>query len=410
MSAAGNVLYVLHEPAGGAAEGILQLLHGLRDTRYKAFLAIAGKPEPYRSEQFRSVAEQVAVVPMGWWNLKYRYPLWYRPVQAARVNMRTRAHVGSVRALARLIRRWDIDLVYTCTAAILDGALAARLTGRPHLWHVKETVGRHGLLRFPLPISSLAQLMSDRLSDRLVCMSQFIARPFLDYGDSAHVRIVYDGVDVTRYGSSSGVADYRSRLGIAHDQILVAMAASLRSTWKRHELFLAVAAELAPRLPDVRFAIFGSPPVRYWNPAHNDAWHRYCRMRERVQVSGLEDRIRIGVFSSNIPQMMEATDILVHPCEAEPFGRIAIEAMAAGRPVVGPAAGGIAESVVDGETGLLVRPRDLSAFANAVETLARDPVLRKAMGRAGRERAERVFSLSSHVARVAGLYDELLLS
>ena len=70
----------------------------------------------------------------------------------------------------------------------------------------------------------------------------------------------------------------------------------------------------------------------------------------------------------------------MHPCDIEPFGRIAIEAMAAGTPVVGPNVGGISETVVDGETGILVAPGALDAFANATEQLIRDPSLRAKNG------------------------------
>src|SRR5439155_19616721 len=144
------------------------------------------------------------------------------------------------------------------------------------------------------------------------------------------------------------------------------------------------------------------------NPAHNAPWRHYRRLLEQARSLGLEKRATIGVFCPDIVQMMEAVDVLVHPCDIEPFGRVAIEAMAARRPVVGPCRGGIAESVVDGETGYLVDPDDVGAFAGATAALAEDDGLRTAMGESGRRRAAAVFSLERHVGEMTKLYEEVL--
>ena len=83
--------------------------------------------------------------------------------------------------------------------------------------------------------------------------------------------------------------------------------------------------------------------------------------------------------------------------------------MAAGRPVVGPARGGIAESVVDGETGFLVQPGNPNAFAEATRWLLEDAALRHTMGVNGRARVQAHFSLDQHVANMTQIYDEILM-
>jgi glycosyltransferase involved in cell wall biosynthesis len=104
---------------------------------------------------------------------------------------------------------------------------------------------------------------------------------------------------------------------------------------------------------------------------------------------------------------MRSLDILVHPCDVEPFGRIAIEAMAAGTPVVGPKAGGISETVVDAETGLLVNP-DPSSFAEATQRLIRDRGLRQRMGRAGQAHVGRTYTVDRQVERLTNVYSEII--
>jgi len=401
-----NVLYVLNDPIGGATEGVLELLRGLDAARYRAVVVSPREPDEARRKEIEAVADEFHVVPMEWWNSKVGLPAWYRPLGWARRAARTGLHAVPVARLTRLIRSRRIDLVYTNTAMVLDGALAARLTGRPHLWHVKEWMGRDARTRFPLPDRSLVRAMG-RLSERVVAMTEFIAGIFRREGAAGAVRVVYDGVDVDRFDGRAGGAELRRELGVPEDGLLVAMAGTLRSPWKRHDLFVAAAAELAPRLPQARFAVFGPPPRRFRNPAYNAGYEHHRRLLAAARDAGIDGRIRIGVFCPDIPRMMESIDVLVHPCDVEPFGRVAIEAMAARRPVVGPRAGGIAESVVDGETGYLVAPGDVAAFAEATAALAADPGLRGRMGEAGRSRAAAVFSLERHVHEMAGVYEEI---
>ena len=92
----------------------------------------------------------------------------------------------------------------------------------------------------------------------------------------------------------------------------------------------------------------------------------------------------------------------------EPFGRVLIEAMAAGKPVVATRGGGVPEIVVEGETGFMVAVADVAALARAVEKLLADPPMAQAMGRAGQQRARAYFSVRAHVEKIESLYGEIL--
>jgi glycosyltransferase involved in cell wall biosynthesis len=105
---------------------------------------------------------------------------------------------------------------------------------------------------------------------------------------------------------------------------------------------------------------------------------------------------------------MAALDVVVLCSEREGFGRVLVEAMAASRPVVATATGGIPEVVADGQTGSLVPVGDVEALARAIDRLLRDHERAAAMGRAGRRRAEERFGLEAHVQAVQQLYREML--
>jgi glycosyltransferase involved in cell wall biosynthesis len=106
--------------------------------------------------------------------------------------------------------------------------------------------------------------------------------------------------------------------------------------------------------------------------------------------------------------IMSQIDVLVHPADNESFGRVVVEAMAAGLPVVGTRGGGVAEIVRHGQTGLLARPDDPADLATCIERLVRDAGERRALGRAGRERAISTYSLAACTAGILRVYEQAM--
>ena len=110
----------------------------------------------------------------------------------------------------------------------------------------------------------------------------------------------------------------------------------------------------------------------------------------------------------DVAQALRSFDAFVLPSLAEGISNTILEAMASGLPVIATRVGGNAELVDDGTTGTLVPSADAEALAQAMLRYARDPELARAQGRAGRARAERLFSLDAMVAQYTALYDRLL--
>jgi len=127
-------------------------------------------------------------------------------------------------------------------------------------------------------------------------------------------------------------------------------------------------------------------------------------------ASTVADRIVFPGYETDIRGFLASIDVFVSAPASEGLGNAAIEAMAAAIPVVSTRTGGIPEVVVDGETGVLVEPGDSAALTEAMVRLARDAVLRRTMGEAGRVRAVEEFAEERMLARTAELYREVLCS
>ena len=158
-----------------------------------------------------------------------------------------------------------------------------------------------------------------------------------------------------------------------------------------------------PQLP-IEWRIYGHDPSeqgRNRSDAYINALHVQAR---RLSVQG---RLR---FPGHLPpeRIVTEIDVLVHPTEFESFGRVVVEAMAAGVPVVGARGGGVAEIVDHGESGLLFEPNDPLDLARCVEKLSTNRELANRLGACGRERAQREYDIGATTRRVAEVYQDVL--
>ncbi len=374
----------------GSDRVLLELARRLDRARFRP-LVVVPCDIPYQG-QLRAALTEAGVqslrVNMG--VLRRRYLRW-----SGIVPYVYRLGLGAL-SLARIIRRERVALVHSNTGAVWAGALAARLTGRPHVWHIHEIVTR------PASVRRAIAYMATRLSERVIAISQAVSEHLLSDapGQSRHIVVIPDAVDTERFRPDNDGLALRREWGVEPDEVLVGQVGRL-SAWKGPEDLLAAAAQVAARRDKVRFVLVGDVV-----PGEEE---RLGRLRAQSAALGLEDRVIWAGFRTDVPQVMAALDLLVLPSRLpEPFGMVLLEAMATGKPVIATDQGGPREIVRDGETGFLVPPGDPTALAKAISTLAADAALRRQMGLAARARAVQRFSLTPYVAAVEALYQDLL--
>jgi glycosyltransferase involved in cell wall biosynthesis len=211
------------------------------------------------------------------------------------------------------------------------------------------------------------------------------------------VHVVYAGVDLSRFDPTrADGAKVRREWGVASDQKLVVQVGA--RDWKGWRDLVAAAALLAPDVPEARTAIVA---------CKDDAEKE--RVLELARETGIDGRVLAIGFRTDMPDVLAAADVVVD-LSYEGLGITGTirEAMALGKPVVASAAGGNPELVVDGESGLLVAPRDPAATATALRRLLTDPGLSGRLGRAARDRVVNGFSTEVRLNRIEKLYRDLV--
>jgi glycosyltransferase involved in cell wall biosynthesis len=293
-----------------------------------------------------------------------------------------------VRELEALARERGAALVHSNTSVIASGEPLARALGAPHVQHVRELYPRVPLA-WPFWRGRLLR------ADRLLCVSQAVAAQFPDPHRTA---VVHDGLaEPPKRGDR---AEARAALGIADDRFAVAVLGRV-SDWKGQDVLARALAEAPLESIGAVGLVAGTP----WPGAERPAADLE-RLRDEL---ALGDRLRLLGFRSDLGAVLGAVDAVAVPStRADPFPNAALEAAAAGVPVVAAAHGGLPEMLRDGDTGLLVTPGDPAALASALRSIADDPARARRIGDAAASDVAARFSAGRMLTAVQAHYDALL--
>jgi glycosyltransferase involved in cell wall biosynthesis len=276
--------------------------------------------------------------------------------------------------LLKVIRKVRPDIIHANgRGAWIPSRLCSLAAGVPLIWHARDLAGSIAFDR-----------IAGRLSTRCLAPSLALAR-------RVHGVVVPNGVDTECFQPGDRRRARASFPGLPPDRTIAGMISQWVS-WKRVDLFLNLAERICSEDPSIFFVLCGAQP-----PGDGGC------LRKRYEAA-LCGRGMVMSWTENVSELMRALDMLVHPAAAEAFGRTPVEAMACGIPVIGANLGGVAETVVDGVTGILCSPGDLDAFKDGILRLARDPGLARSMGKNGRARVESLYSASHHARLVEAQY------
>jgi glycosyltransferase involved in cell wall biosynthesis len=301
--------------------------------------------------------------------------------------LRALAALHYVRRLARHLHDRDIGLVHANSLkACILASLAARLAGRPSIWHIhslvtRPMVGAGGVL--------LLRAMGRWLPQHVICNSAATAACFKL--PASRLSVIPSGIDATHFPPNGQRGKENLRIGMI----------GRFAPWKGQHVFIDAVQQLGGRHPDAEFVLAGSPLFG------EEAYLR--QVQDRADRCPNRDRIRFLGFVEDIPGLLQDIDIVVHASiRPEPLGQVIIEAMMAGKPVVASAAGGPLELVEDGVTGRLVAPGDAGGLASALDGLMRDRAAAVSMGERARQRALQRYDLRQTSHTLERVYEKVL--
>lgn len=377
-----RILYVSHTSRLGGGEHSLLLLLGRLDHERFAPGVIVPEPGP--------LTDRLDAMHVPWYTVPMvRFERTTTPVKLVRYFFCWRR---AVRKLRKLVDQVDVHLVHAnSTAAFL---FAAQLLGKqkvPRIWHVRD---------FSLTGIRWIDRAMARSALAIIAISEPIRKsvPRVS-GVGEKTTVIHNGVDTAEFAPVDRTA-LRREFGIGEGTPLVGIVGQV-VPWKGHERFLEVAAKVSERLPDAKFLVAG-------DNRFGDFPGILDQLKDRAAKLGLRDRVLFPGWRDDAAAVMNALDLLLVTSDNEPFGRVVIEAMACGKPVVSFRCGGPVEIIEHGKTGLLVRPHDTASMADEVVRLMSDPAASVEMGRRARQVVRERFSADLCAAKVQEVYARLL--
>jgi glycosyltransferase involved in cell wall biosynthesis len=291
--------------------------------------------------------------------------------------------------LRRFVRAHRIDVIHAHKGRARTLAVLAGLVGpRPRL------VLNRGVSFVPGRLNRLGY--TTRRVDAIVAVCRSIKDDLVAVGVPAEkIEVIYSGTDIRRFHPGMDGTPVRQELGFTAEHFVIVQV-GVRS-WRGWSDVLSAMQRVAAEAPEARLLFLGAPA-----PA-------ITKLAEGARELGIGDRVLAIGPREDVPGVLAAADVVVDASWAGLgiTGSIR-EALASERAVVATRLAGMPELVVDGETGLLVPPRDPDAIAAAVLRLRADPTWRHQLARAGRKRVEADFSLDAKVEATERLYRRLV--
>lgn len=352
---------------GGKENGVVNLVNGLDPDLFECYIftyvrggALAKRVDP----------ERCRVVELGD-KLGGDYRLYFK--------------------LARVFRRYRIHIAHTHSwATTMEGIIGARMAGVPIIIH-----GEHGTMKTETRLHIQIQRRLWRATDQVLSVSEVLRenlhKKFVF--PKERIRVVANGVDLSRFNLSHNGVDYKARLGLPANALTVGAIGRVVPV-KAYPVLLEACKLVFQEVPNAHLLLVGDGPL-------------LDRLVQWALDNAMANRVHFLGSRKDVPEILRGLDVYVLSSESEGMSNTILEAMASGRPVIATAVGGNPELVVDGETGLLVPPNDPPAMAAAITKLLGEPQLRKQMGESGRRRVEEKFSLEVMVRNYAKVYLEV---
>ena len=367
-----KILYVSpNSLLGGGEIHQMTLITGIDANAYEVEVVVAADG-PY-AEELRARGINTSVVPLS----------------CVRVRSRRFPTPLSLARLCRHVIAAKPDLIHSSSLPADHHTALVAARARVPVVHDVQTIMYRALL---------FDRWRARHSTALVCVSNAIRESVQRVGISAPIiEVIYNGVDPDLHKNVDALK-IRRELNLSGCDIIG--IASRLAPEKGHEYFLQAAALLKDKFPSCRFLIVGGP---MYAPAGYET-----HLKQVALTLGLENRVIFTGFRKDVLDAMAAMDVLVCAADEEALGRVVLEAMALGKPVVATRAGGPPEIVDDGVTGLLVPPRDAESLAAALSTCLSDLDGARRMGLQGQQKVQAQFATQQTVEKLQNLYERIL--
>jgi len=370
-----NILYVIWSLGlGGAEQVVISLAKGLDKAKFNPVICCLNEKGKFADELEKTGIQVIALHKSG--------PL----------------DLSIIDKLVRVIKENNIDIVNThLWGANLWGRIAA------HKAKVKVIATEHNLDTWKNWLHIALDKWLSHWTDKIIAVSESV-KYFYTHKvgiDPSKIVVIYNGIDSAKYNCAA--AD-KQEFNIKEGEAVIGIVGRLVPQ-KGHRYFLLAMKEILKKYGDspqrgqypIKGIIIGSGPMEN-------------ELKRYSQELGLEKDVIFAGLRTDIPRLLKMLDLLVMPSTREGLPMIALEAMAAGVPVIASKVGGTPEVVIDGETGILILPEDPDSLARAIVKCLASSAIRDKIVEGAKKIIEDKFQLAHMIKNTENTYLELIKS
>jgi len=301
----------------------------------------------------------------------------------------------SIFTIGRIIKRNNICIVHSNSSIVFGGALAAKLLGVKHVWHVRE------IKNSPKIIAWLIKRFIIYFSDEVIAISYAVKRNFEGIlGYENKVSVIYDGIDLNEFHPREKSKDIKKEFNFK-DGSKIVVAVGLILPLKGYDYFLRAAKIVKDQVAQAVFMIIGDNVTQ-----RHDFYKQY--IKDLTLKLGISNCVIFTGMRPDVASILSVADVSVlASVEPEGLGRVITESMAMAKPVVTTSLGGQAEIVENRINGIIVPPRDENTLAQAIIELLNNEELANRLGQEGLSKVRKLFNLNICVSKIEGIFESL---
>lgn len=317
------------------------------------------------------VSSYLIISPMFW------FRLFYQPLSAFFFYL--------------FLKKTKPDLIHLNTSSLIACAIAAKLRGIPVVFHVREPLARgwFGVRQW------FMKHLVNKFSDAIIAISEYDASRLVP---SKKIKVVYNFVDFKTFDKSLKGDYYARKFGLKGKKIILMLGGI--SKLKGTHVLIEALKRVKEKIPQVKCVIAG--------PSKGFLGFYAWSVKRFVRQNGLQENVVFAGTVKDVPRLIAASDVVVFPSTRPHFARPVVEASAMAKPAVASKLGGCLEIIVNGKTGLLVKPGDLRALAEALIKILGNPASAAKMSSKGYGFAKKNFDAEKNVRQIMQVYDSLL--
>ncbi|EKD66859.1 MAG: hypothetical protein ACD_49C00005G0001, partial [uncultured bacterium (gcode 4)] len=371
-----NILFIAHSSEiGGAEKSLIELLRGLVKNGTVCHVIVPA--EGSLAEELKKFLVKTYVTYLPWCadgEKKYNHD---RIIEIGKSSLE----------VIKLIKEIQPDIVYSNSSVILQGAIASKILGIRHVWHIREFGELDYNIDYYLPIKQRAKFVFE-YSDKIIFISNSLRDYYHNYISDEKSEVVYNNVKIL-----DDVENHEIR---KDKNLNLLMVGNVHPAKGQFDAVRAIKLLKDQGISDIKLKVIGRKLPEY-----------YKEIMNFIEEYNLFDQIEFCDFVSNPAKFFKEADIVLMCSKSEGFGRVTVEAMLFEKPVIGSFSGGTKEIVVDNKNGLFYEPGNISDLSKKIEFFYRNRNKIAEFGKNGKIFCEDIFSEERYVGRIRNILENL---